>query len=85
MDQAKTPGTNTGLGIATFPQFGEGTFDASKAGVGNQISTGFNTLVGNLKGIKPVPGFEAVWNDAYVQLIALEAQFRAASTGKPLA
>lgn len=72
------------LGTTTFPTFGEKAFDSSKVPVGNQISGGFNTLISNLKGIAPVAGYEGVWNDAFVQLIALEAQMRAAATGKPL-
>lgn len=75
---------NPTLGTTTFPTFGEKAFDSSKGAVGNKISDGFNTLISNLKGISPVAGYEGVWNDAYVQLIALEAQMRAAATGKPL-
>lgn len=72
------------LGTATYPTFGEAAFDSNKVGVGNQISGGFNNLVGNLKGIKPVAGYEGVWTDAFSQLIAIEAQLRTAATGKPL-
>lgn len=73
------------LGTKTYPKFGEATYDSSKSGVASQISGGFNTLITNLKGIAPVVGYEGVWENAFVELIALEAQMRAAATGKPLA
>lgn len=79
------PGKTTGpLGTVTYPKFGEAAYDAAKSGVGSQISGGFNTLISNLKGITPVVGYESVWENAFAELIALEAQMRTAATGKPL-
>ena len=72
------------LGTKTYPKFGESAIDNSKSGVVNTIGSAFNGLTNNLKGLTPVPGYEGVAHDAWVQMVALEAQFRAAYTGKAL-
>jgi hypothetical protein len=65
-------------------KFGEGAIDPSKAAVGNEIAGAFQTFVNTLKNVKPVAGYEALWNDGVNGIPALYSQLFMAATGKPL-
>lgn len=57
---------------------------ASKGGVGHEISAAFQELVTKLQGVKPVAGYESLWNDGVANLPTIYAQLFTAATGKVL-
>lgn len=74
----------TGYGITTFPSFGANAYDGSKTSSANTIDAAFNGLVGNLKGLKVVPGHEFEVQTAWALLVQAEALLRAGYVGKPM-